>query len=90
MGRRIKVSLTLDESVVKAVDREAAKAKKKKPNRSEVVEHALRLWIRELKRMKLDMEIEEYYRSLTPKDREEDAEWAGLGDVAVRDIWDES
>jgi len=86
MGRRIKVSLTLDERIVQAVDRVAAK--QDRPNRSEVVERALKLWMQELKQLKLAQEIEEYYRSLTPEEIEEDAEWAGLGVESVGRSWD--
>ena len=87
MGKRIKVSLTLDEGVVAAVDQAAARGEL--PNRSQVVEAAIRLWIRERKRVQLDHEIEAYYKGMTDEERAEDAEWAALGDEAIRDIWDD-
>ena len=86
MGRRIKVSLTLDEHVLQAVDREAAK--KDKPNRSEVIEQALRLWMQKRRQLKLNHEVEQYYRSLTPEAQQEDAEWTELSAEAAKQIWD--
>lgn len=86
MGRKIKVSLTLDERVVEAVDRAAGEGPR--PNRSEVVERALRTWLRSERHRRLDEEIEAYYADLSAAEQAEDAAWAGLGDEGAS-RWDE-
>lgn len=88
MGKRIKISLTIDEAIVAAIDEEAARGSRS--NRSEVVERALRSWIRLRSRGELDRQIEAYYRGLSAAEIEEDEAWAGLGDEAVARLWDRS
>ncbi len=86
--QRVKVSLTLDRSLVAEIDRQASRAPR--PNRSRVVEHALRGWVRNQRREELDDAIESYYRALGEEEIAEDLEWAELGDETVHSGWDES
>lgn len=86
MAQRVKVSVTLDEEVLAAVDAEAARSER--PNRSQVVESVLRAWSRERRRRALDDAIESWYRGQTSAEAAEAAEWAELGDEAVP-AWDE-
>lgn len=86
MGGRVKVSLTIDEDVLAAVDREAARAPR--PNRSQVVERVLRAWSRQRRQALLDEAIEAYYVSLSAEDAAEDDAWAALGDETAS-AWDD-
>jgi len=86
--QKVKVSLTLDRSLVAEIDRRARQAPR--PNRSQIVEQALRAWVRASKRDGFDDEIEAYYRALRREEVAEDSAWAELGDETVRTSWDES
>lgn len=82
---RIKMSVSLDQDVVEALD--GLTAGRERKNRSEVVEQALRHWLRHHRRTVLDRQIEAYYRSLEEEEREADRDWAGLGTVTVEESW---
>ena len=85
--QKVKVSLTLDRSLVAEIDRRARQSPR--PNRSQVVEQALRAWVRASKRDELDEDIVAYYRALSREEEAEDSAWAELGDETVRTSWDE-
>ena len=87
MARRIKVSLTLEENVLNAVDAEAERSER--PNRSEVVEQALRMWMRHRATRQLDSAIEAYYLELDDQSKAEDNAWARLAEEEAENLWDE-
>lgn len=80
MGRKLKVSVTVDEDLMAEVDRAAGD----RP-RSAVMEEALSAWVARRRRQALDRGIEAYYLGLTREEKEEDDAWAALGDEAVGD-----
>jgi metal-responsive CopG/Arc/MetJ family transcriptional regulator len=84
MGAKAKVSVTVDSTLLREVDRLAGRM-----TRSEAFERALAAWVHRRGREELDQAIERYYRSLTATERHEDEQWASLGDEAVRRGWDE-
>jgi len=84
MAAKAKVSVTVDRTLLREVDRLAGEM-----TRSEVFEHALTAWVRRRRQAELDRAIERYYRSLTAAERREHDEWASLGDEAVRRGWGE-
>ena len=84
MAGKAKVSVTVDRTLLREVDRLAGRLK-----RSQVFEHALAAWVRRRGQAELDEAIERYYRSLTVAERREDEAWATLGDEMVRRGWDE-
>jgi metal-responsive CopG/Arc/MetJ family transcriptional regulator len=79
---KTKISVTVDGSVLRAVDRMARGA-----TRSEVVEEALTRWLRKRRRESLEEETELYYRSLGAGEREEDARWAELSGAMLGETW---
>lgn len=79
---KTKISVTVDSRLVEQVDALDIDA-----SRSEVVEMALEHWLRSRRLEALDRGVEEYYRNLTPREQEEDAEWAALAADAVDDAW---
>lgn len=84
-GRKMpktKISVTVEGSVLKQVDRMARGA-----SRSEIVENALATWLRSRRRESLEKAIEIYYLSLGAADRDEDAEWAELSGSLTRESW---
>ena len=84
MAAKAKVSVTVDRTLLREVDRLAGRM-----TRSEVFEHALTAWVRRRGQAELDRAIERYYLSLTAAERRENDEWASLGDEAVRGGWGE-
>ena len=84
MPAKAKVSVTVDQTLLREVDRLAGRM-----TRSQVFEHALAAWVRRRGQAELDQAIERYYRSLTAAERREDDSWASLGDEVVRRGWDE-
>lgn len=79
---KTKISVTVDARLVERIDRLDTDA-----SRSEIVEVALEAWLRNQKLRALDRAIEDYYRQLTPREQEEDAEWAALSADAVDETW---
>ena len=79
---KTKISVTVDGSVLRQVDRIAGGA-----SRSEIVETALATWLRSRRGESLEREIELYYLSLGAADREEDAEWAELSGSRAAESW---
>jgi metal-responsive CopG/Arc/MetJ family transcriptional regulator len=84
MPSKAKVSVSLDRTLLREVDRLAGPM-----TRSQVFERALAAWVRRRGQAALDQAIERYYRSLSAADRREDEDWAALGDETVQRGWDE-
>ena len=81
MGKT-KISVTIDESVIERVDRLAQGS-----SRSEVVERALKRWLDERGRRRLDEEIAEYYKERRREEQLEDEEWAQLSSRHLKKSW---
>jgi metal-responsive CopG/Arc/MetJ family transcriptional regulator len=79
---KTKISVTVDTALVERLDHLEIDA-----TRSEIVEMALAQWLRDARRQALEEEIEKYYTGLTERDKEEDAEWAGLASSALGETW---
>jgi metal-responsive CopG/Arc/MetJ family transcriptional regulator len=79
---KTKISVTVESTLVEQVDQLDIEA-----SRSEIVEMALEGWLRSRKRASLNRAVEEYYRELTTRDREEDAEWASIAADAIDETW---
>jgi metal-responsive CopG/Arc/MetJ family transcriptional regulator len=81
MGKT-KISVTIDESVVKRVDRLAGGA-----SRSEVVERALKRWLVESRRKQNEDAIAAYYADQSEEERREDEEWAEASACHLESTW---
>ena len=84
MRGKTKVSVTVQTDLLREVQRVAGDL-----SRSAVFEQALATWLRRHRQTQLDRAIQDYYVSLSAAESGEDAEWAGVGDEAVRRSWDE-
>lgn len=82
---RQRFTITLDP----AVSRELSRAQRGSPSRSrsEIVEEAIRLWLRRHALDKLAQATEEYYRSITEEEKDEDRAWDELGGRAAATVW---
>lgn len=79
---KAKISVTVESSVIRDCARFA-----KGRSRSEIVERALTSWLRDVRRKSLEEEVERYYTSLSPADRQEDSRWAGLASRFLGESW---
>ena len=78
--RRIKISVTVREGVLAAIDEEA---KALGTNRSRLIDDVLARWRVEQRRHAL---ARQYATPLTPAQREESTAWAAIYDVAAADM----
>ena len=84
---KVKITLTLSPDVVRRLD--ALAQSSQASSRSQLVEEALRRWLDERVQEEIERQTEEYYRSLSPTEREEDKEWSTLAAEAAGRLWDE-
>jgi metal-responsive CopG/Arc/MetJ family transcriptional regulator len=68
---KCKVSVTVDTKIMERLDEVAGES-----TRSQIVEEALALWIRNRRRRQLETDTEKYYADMSPAERAEDADWA--------------
>ncbi len=83
---KAKITVTLSRDLVRQLDRLPNTAAR---SRSQVVEEALRRWLEEYKQKELECQVEEYYRSLSEAERQEDKEWARIAAKSAKRLWDE-
>ena len=77
-----KVSVTIDDRVLARVDRIADGG-----SRSEIIERALKSWLSDQRRLKLEDEIAAYDEGLGAAERDEDREWAELSARHLGKSW---
>lgn len=82
---RVRVTVTVAPDLLRRLSRLPLSGRPR--SRSQVVEEALRLWLREHARRDLESQIEEYYRSLSPSDREDDRKWTALAAKSAAKAW---
>ncbi len=58
-------------------------------SRSTMVEEAIQLWLRERAKKEIERQTEEYYRSLTNKEKKEDREWSEIAVKSTKHFWEE-
>lgn len=77
-----KISVTVDTKIVERVDQLAGPS-----TRSQVVEEALSLWIRNRRNQRLMDEVEQYYSSMDEQSRSEDETWAEMSHAEIAKTW---
>lgn len=82
---RAKISVTLSAEVVRQL--ETLSDTPEAPSRSRLVEEALRRWLEERAQRELGRQTEEYYRSLSPGEQEEDREWSAIAAQGAGRLW---
>ena len=87
MSAKAKVTVSVERDLVSAVDE--AVRHHQADSRSAIVEGALRLWQLEQKRMWLEQQVEHYYRSRSPKERQEDRQWTTLASRQATRLWED-
>jgi len=84
---KIKVTATLDPELVKAIDESIEKATAR--SRSQLIEEILRDWQTAQQRREIERQVEDYYRSLSTAEQDEDKEWSRIPSRAARDLWED-
>lgn len=82
---KAKVTVTLSPDVVRQLD--ALRQGREACSRSRLIEEALRRWLEERVERELERQTEEYYRSLSPAEQEEDKEWSAIAAEAATRLW---
>jgi metal-responsive CopG/Arc/MetJ family transcriptional regulator len=82
-----KITVTLSPELVRRID--AFLDSVEAGSRSRLVEEALQLWLREQAQKDLERQTEEYYRSLSKAERQEDRQWSKITSRAAKRLWDE-
>lgn len=83
---KVRITANLNSELVKSIDRFL---KVKNQSRSQFIEDVLRKWYNEQKKRELESQIEEYYLSLSHKEREEDHQWSKITVQNARKLWEE-
>ena len=84
---KVKITTSLDPDLVSSIDKYLKESKIR--SRSQFIEDVLRTWQMEQKKRNIESEIEQYYQSLTDKERKEDHEWADIAGLSASHIWEE-
>ena len=83
---KAKLTVTISGDVVDQID-EIARGKG--APRSQVMEEALRYWLRQTRKRAVEKDIEAYYLSLTEHEKKEDREWTKSAAESARRTWDD-
>jgi len=83
---KLKVTVTLSPDLVRQLD--ALLKAPKVGSRSLLVEEALRRWLRDQAQKDLEHQTEEYYRSLSKAEHDEDQRWSQIAARSARRLWD--
>jgi len=82
---KVKVTASLDAELVKAIDESLKNIKVR--SRSQLIEDILLSWHKEQKMRELERQVEEYYLSLSNKDREEERKWDEIAAQSAHHLW---
>lgn len=78
----MKVSVTIEQSVLERVDRVS-----KGQSRSEIVEHALKRWLNDRRRLELEEQVASHYSDRHADELAEAREWSELSAKQIGKTW---
>ena len=80
-----KITVTLSNDVVRQIDKllDSPEA----TSRSRLVEEAVRQWLHDQSQKELERQTEEYYLSLSERERNEDRQWAKIAARSAKRLW---
>ncbi len=82
-----KITITLSPDLIQQLDEHLDK--QETGSRSGLIEDAVREWLQDQARAKLERQTEAYYTSLTKAEREEDKAWSKVASRSAQRLWDE-
>ena len=83
---KTRVTLSLNSMLISAVD--SLVKKSALSSRSAIIEQALQKWYNDLCRTELNRQTEEYYCSLSHKEKEENEQWSQMSSEQAKHLWD--
>lgn len=81
-----KITVTLSPDLVRQLD--AFLHSPEAGSRSQLVEEALNLWLRDHAQQELERQMEAYYRSLSKAERKEDRQWTKIAARSAKRHWE--
>jgi len=85
-SQKAKITVTLSNDLVHQIDKllDSPEAS----SRSQMVEEAVRRWLRDQAQKELERQTEEYYLSLSRAERNEDRQWSRITARSAKRLWD--
>ena len=80
-----KITVTLSNDVVRQIDKLLDSPEP--TSRSRLVEEAVRQWLHDQSQKELERQTEEYYLSLSERERNEDRQWAKIAARSAKRLW---
>jgi len=84
-SKKSKITVTLSNDLVRQIDKliESPEAN----SRSQLVEEAVRRWLREQAQKNIERQTEEYYLSLSKAEHKEDRQWSKISARSAKRLW---
>jgi metal-responsive CopG/Arc/MetJ family transcriptional regulator len=84
-SKKSKITITLSNDLVRQIDKllDSPEAS----SRSQLVEVAVRRWLRDQAQKELERQTEEYYLSLSKAERNEDRQWSKIAARSAKRLW---
>lgn len=84
-SQKAKITVTLSSDLVRQIDKllDLPEAN----SRSQLVEEAVRQWLRDQAQKELELKTEEYYLSLSKAERNEDQDWSKIAAHSAKHLW---
>lgn len=86
MRSKVKVTTTIDSELVEAIDKYLKG--EKGCSRSKLIEDILHSWYQEKRKKEIEEKTEDYYRSLSEKEKKEEEDWDRIVAEAARRVWE--
>jgi metal-responsive CopG/Arc/MetJ family transcriptional regulator len=84
-SQKAKITVTLGSDLVRQIDQllDSPEAR----SRSQLIEEAVRQWLRDQAQKELEHQTEEYYLSLSKAELSEDQEWSKIAARSAKHLW---
>jgi Arc/MetJ-type ribon-helix-helix transcriptional regulator len=84
-SKKSKITITLSNDLVRQIDKllDSPEAS----SRSQLVEEAVRRWLRDQAKKELERQTEEYYLSLSKAESNEDRQWSKIAARSAKRLW---
>jgi metal-responsive CopG/Arc/MetJ family transcriptional regulator len=84
-SQKAKITVTLSSDLVRQIDQllDSPEAS----SRSQLIEEAVRRWLRDQAQKELERQTEEYYLSLSKAERNEDKQWSKIAARSALRLW---
>ena len=84
-SQKSKITIKLSNDIVRQIDKMVDSAEAS--SRSQLVEEAVRRWLRDQSQEELECQTEEYYLSLSERERNEDRQWSKIAARSAKRLW---